>query len=351
MTKPAGDTPAFTDSLPETLPSTPRGPRLAADTVVGRYVIQEPIGEGGMGTVYVARDPELERWVALKVLRPELFEGEAGRDGRNRLVREAHAMARINHPNVVAIYDAGVHGEQVFLATELVEGPNLWTWLRSPRDWREVLGIFLKAGRGLAAAHAAGLVHRDFKPENVLLGKRGDVKVGDLGLAQAVGTEAAPPPPTSLPSAPPSAPINNTGDLPLWPLTQPGRIMGTPGYMAPEQLLGRAGDARTDEFSFCVALFQALYGARPFALPLKPQENNPIAEPPKGTSVPFWLRKILLRGFSMDPEDRYPTIAALLASRGATNELLAEVDAWRAKAFGDRLHLDGEPSKPQISQP
>jgi serine/threonine protein kinase len=206
--------------------------------------VLDRIGAGGMGVVYAAYDPELDRRVALKLLRPDRFGSDAD---RLRLLREAQALARLADPHVVSVYDTGTFGDRVFVAVELVEGETLRQWLgglrAAPRSWREVLARFLPAGRGLAAAHAAGLVHRDFKPENVLLGRDGRVRVADFGLA-----EAAPEPGGKLAALPAE-----------W-----GLVLGTPAYMAPEQLRGIAVDARSDQFSFCVALFEALYG-RPSA--------------------------------------------------------------------------------------
>ena len=286
------------------------GPGLPPGTNVGRYVIEGPLGKGGMGVVYAAHDPELGRTVALKLLRPEALEDREGSDGRSRLVREAHAMAKLSHPNVVAIYDAGVYEDQVFLAVELVDGATVKGWLgETPRSWREILHVFRQAGRGLVAAHAAGLVHRDFKPENVLISRRGEVKVADFGLARAAAAE-----PDRAPSEPAIVPTIDLASDPVLgtPLTQAGLVTGTPAYMAPEQFAGRGSDARTDEFSFCVALYQSLYGELPFASRVRARGPNPIRDAPKGTRVPSWVRRALLRGLSIKPEDRYPTLLELL---------------------------------------
>lgn len=263
--------PTETVSLYEEEIAPPGAPPLGRGAAVGRYVILDPVGAGGMGVVYAAYDPELDRRVALKLLAPERSGGEPG---RLRLLREAQALARLAHPNVVAVHDAGTFGERVFVALELVEGETLGRWLRAePRPWREVLARFLPAGRGLAAAHAAGLVHRDFKPENVLLGTDGRVRVADFGLARALEE----------------------------PEEAPGAAPGTPAYMAPEQRRGMAADARSDQFSFCVALHEALYGERPSA-----------RETPAGTQVPGWLRDVVLRGLKANPEERYPAMDDLL---------------------------------------
>src|SRR5437763_1115036 len=202
---------------------------LDRGATVGRYVVLDRIGAGGMGVVYAAYDPELDRRVAIKLLRPDRFSSEAG---RLRLLREAQALARLTHPNVVAVYDAGTFGDRVFVAMELVEGETLRQWLgEGPRSWREVLDRFLPAGRGLAAAHAAGLVHRDFKPENVLLGRDGRVRVMDFGLARV---EEHAQESTALPMMV-RALTEESVPRPLGPLTQEGRVLGTPNYMSPEQ--------------------------------------------------------------------------------------------------------------------
>jgi tetratricopeptide (TPR) repeat protein len=301
----------------ETVPLHGEGPRPGAPgtaegldrgAAVGRYVVLDRIGAGGMGVVYAAYDPELDRRVALKLLRPDRFSSEAG---RLRLLREAQALARLTHPNVVAVHDAGTFGDRVFVAMELVEGETLRQWLGAgPRSWREVLDRFLPAGRGLAAAHAAGLVHRDFKPENVLLGKDGRVRVVDFGLAKALA-DAAEEPPAEGEAA------EDSGGALVTPLTEWGVVLGTPAYMAPEQLRGIAADARSDQFSFCVALYEALYGERPFAgdgprAIAEAVTRGVVKEAPAGTKVPGWLRAVVLRGLKAGPEERYPTMDGLL---------------------------------------
>lgn len=273
---------------------------LERGTPIGRYVILDRIGGGGMGVVYTAYDPELDRKVALKLLRPDRAAGEAA---RLRLLREAQAIARLSHPHVVAVHDAGTFGDQVFLAMEYVEGTTLSWWLNEERrPWREVVDRFVLAGRGLAAAHAAGLVHRDFKPDNVLLGRDGRVRVADFGLARAVGTDTEEEPASS----------ESVSGL-ASPLTQLGVAVGTPAYMAPEQLRGERADARSDQFSFCVALWEALYGERPFAGEMG---RGPVREAPAGARVPDRLRQALLRGLAIDPAARYPAMEELLDRLG-----------------------------------
>jgi len=264
-------------------------PLLARGAQVSRYVILHLLGQGGMGVVYAGYDPELDRKVALKLLRPDRARGEAA---RLRLLGEAQAIARLSHPNVVAVFDAGSFGDQVFLAMELVPGRTLREWLDAgSRSWREVAALFLGAGRGLAAAHAAGLVHRDFKPENVLLGDDGRVRVVDFGLARPAGIEAAE--------------------------DDPGVIRGTPAYMAPEQLCGGPADARSDQYGFCVALWEALYGVRPGAA-----AGSAAGGQRASRRVPPWLRQALERGLSTDPADRHSSMDALLAVLGRDPWLL-----------------------------
>ncbi len=279
--------------------------------MVGRYVVLERIGAGGMGVVYAAYDPELDRKVALKLLHPERT-GAAAEEHRLRLQREAQAIARLSHPNVVAVFDAGTLDEQVFVAMEFVAGRTLRQWLREEkRSWREIVAVFLAAGRGLAAAHDAGLVHRDFKPDNVLLGGDGRVKVADFGLARPVGE--------ADPGGGEAAVAESPGSRGLLatPLTEWGVAMGTPAYMAPEQLRGERADARSDQFSFCVALWEALYGQKPFAAEglkemLDAKRREEILDPPAGTGVPARLLPVLRRGLAASPEARYPGMAELL---------------------------------------
>jgi tetratricopeptide (TPR) repeat protein len=291
---------------------------LARGVTVGRYVILNLVGSGGMGEVFAAYDPQLDRKVALKLLHETASRGAAARTARERLLREAKAIARLSHPNVVVVHDAGaiddpVHGDRVFLAMEFIEGETLAAWLgAAPRSWREVREVFAAAGEGLAAAHEAGLVHRDFKPQNVMVGRDGSVRVMDFGLASdsSVG-EASDAASLDLAGAA-GIPTSRTVAL-----TGTGVLLGTPLYMAPEQFLARATDARTDQFSFCVALHEALCGERPF-----PSESFPVLfeavvsgrvrEPAQKARVPSFLRKLLLRGLETDPAARHPSMRALL---------------------------------------
>jgi tetratricopeptide (TPR) repeat protein/predicted Ser/Thr protein kinase len=298
-----------------TLPSEGGVGALEQGSTLSRYIVLNKLGGGGMGVVYTAYDPELDRKVAVKLLRPEAAEGHKDPRAQERLLREAQAMARLSHPNVIPVYDVGTLGEQIFIAMELVEGQTLAQWLKeTERSAREVLDVFIQAGKGLAAAHAAGLVHRDFKPENVLIGRDGQVKVLDFGLARAAKELAS-----GAPTLPPEIEARGTSTPRVLAahLTRTGAFLGTPAYMAPEQLLGKTTDTRTDQFSFCVALHEALYGERPFegssveALAQKVTKGE-VKEPPKSTRIPGRVRQILLRGLRPNPHERYPSMEVLL---------------------------------------
>jgi len=285
----------------------------ATPTQIGRYTVLKALGAGGMGIVYAAYDNDLDRKVAIKLLHNDGAATGPETIGHSRLLREAQAMAKISHPNVLQVFEAGTHAGQVFLALELVDGSTLEHWLRAePRDWRGVLGMFLQAGRGLQAAHEVGLIHRDFKPENVLVDRSGRVRVMDFGLARATG---------SIEHVPSASPELHSSSQLLRRLTVTGSVMGTPLYMAPEQHLGGATDPRTDEFAFCVALYEALYGQRPFAGDdLQTLARNVVGgviqEPARERRIPAWLRRAVLRGLAADPEARFPNMTALLAELG-----------------------------------
>jgi tetratricopeptide (TPR) repeat protein/predicted Ser/Thr protein kinase len=280
---------------------------------LGRYVVLSPLGEGGMGVVYSAYDPQLDRRVAVKLMRAEAAGSSGASMGRERLLREAQAIARLAHPNVVAVHDVGTYEGQVFVAMEFVDGVTLRAWLETPRTWREALAMFVQAGRGLGAAHAAGLVHRDFKPDNVLVGRDGRARVLDFGLAFAVARPHDPPPEPGSTPAP-----QRRGSLDT-PLTEAGSLLGTPRYMAPEQFEGHRTDGAGDQFSFCIALFEALYGELPFegddlvSLSVNVRSGKLRALRAK-RAVPNWVRASIARGLRTRPSDRYPTMDALLAA-------------------------------------
>jgi ABC-type branched-subunit amino acid transport system substrate-binding protein len=303
------------------------GPPLARGTMVGRYEILEPVGSGGMGRVYAARDPVLDRRVALKLLHAYAATEEL----ETRLLREAKAMARLSHPEVITVHDAGRFRDQLFIAMEFVEGRTLRQWLAAERrPWREVLDVFLRAGRGLARAHEAGIVHRDFKPDNVLVGDDGRVRVTDFGLARAVLAADAPRPaapasPVPTPMPTPLPPSRRTADVSpmaetLEPtLTRTGAMLGTPAYMAPEQHVGAPADERSDVYAFCLSLYEGLYGERPFGgsnivLLFSDKQQGRVRTPKDDRGVPLRLRRALLVGLRPDPGARYASMSELLAA-------------------------------------
>ena len=283
---------------------------LELGSKVGRYILMDRLGRGGMGVVMAAYDPHLRRKVALKLLRPDA--GNAAHEGR--LLSEARAMAQLSHPNVVHVYDAAVDGGQLYIAMEQVDGTTLARWLRERRrPWTEVLAHFLAAGRGLAAAHAAGIVHRDFKPSNVLLSTDGRVLVTDFGLARAAliepdGEQAATT--TAAAAGRPARAFR----------TVTGTLLGTPAYMAPEQFPGGSPDARSDQFAFCVALYEALYRVHPFAATLEtgaPSVLGELPARPPDAEVPRPIFAILTRGMAREPAARHQDMSVLLGELGA----------------------------------
>ena len=299
------DAPALDSAGPEArrgLAAPPAG-GLPPGARVGRYIVEGPLGGGGMGLVYVARDPELGRRIAIKVLHA----GAGGSDTSGpsvRLLREAQALAKLQHPNVVAVHDVGRTENGVFIAMELVAGPTLRAWLARPRRRREVLEAFAQAGRGLVAAHRLGIVHRDFKPENVLVGDDGRVRVADFGLAR--------------PGDAPEPALAPTPSPAVGALTRTGAVMGTPAYMSPEQHLGLPTDARSDQFSFAAALFEALAGQRPFegdslaALAASVTRGQARALPKR--CAPAHVRRAILHALAADPAARFASMEALLSA-------------------------------------
>jgi len=309
----------------ETLPAAapPSGP----PGKLGRFEILRAIGAGATGTVYAAYDAELDRKVAIKLVRHGAEEGDGSTP--RRVQREAKAMARLAHPNVIHVYEVGTYEGAVFIAMELVDGGTLRGALaRGPLGWRRVLDLFLEAGRGLAAAHAIGLVHRDFKPDNVLIGSDGRVRVADFGLARAV-TDVAPP---SRGSPARASALATT-------MTVSGVLLGTPAYMSPEQMRGERADARADVFSFAVALYEGLYGERPFAGATfadlqEAVEREHVRPAPQGADVPVWLRARVLRGLRAGPADRYASMAEFLEALEAPETLpAARPRTWRRGAW------------------
>lgn len=265
---------------------------------IGRYRVLRPIGTGAMGIVYAAVDAELQRTVAIKVLRYEY--GDPGRL-EARLVGEARTLARLAHPNVVAAFEVGRSDGDVFIAMEFVDGETLASWLARARTTREIVAAFLQAGAGLAAAHAAGVVHRDVKPDNILVGRDGRVRVTDFGLASGAGHD--------LES------VAFAGGSPI-ERTHAGALYGTPAYMAPEQLAGRPATPRSDQFAFAVALWEALHGERPFGGKTRDELIAAMASRPRTAGsrrVPARLRAALERALRRDPDERWPDLSALLA--------------------------------------
>ncbi|MBL4685758.1 MAG: tetratricopeptide repeat protein [Nannocystaceae bacterium] len=267
-------------------------------TNVGRFSLLEPIGRGGMGRVFSAYDPKLDRKVAVKVLRSD--RGAGG----TRLLREARALAKLSHPNVVTVYEVGEIGEQgeVFIAMEFLAGGTLRDWFdggASPRPWQDVISMFVDVGRGLVAAHHARLVHRDFKPDNVLIGSDGRPRVADFGLARLT-TPAAP------------VQLKPTGGSSAKPQSIAGpfsHFSGTPDYVSPEQARGDSVDARSDQYSFCVSLFEALFGVRPSG-----GDTLGVPDSARARAVPVAVIQAVRRGLSVDPNDRFGGLEGLLAA-------------------------------------
>jgi tetratricopeptide (TPR) repeat protein len=310
----------------------------AKPVTFSRYVLLGQLGEGGAGLVFRAYDPELDRKVAIKLLQASASGQAEETEGRARLRREAQAMAKLSHPNIISVFDVGTYDEAelgassdgsadldipprgVFVVMELLEGPDLHTWLgQAQRTWREVLSVFLAAARGLAAAHTTGLIHRDFKPENVIVADDGRVRVLDFGLAGVLGEPVT----AKMVTQPRS---RESGETPTFdalttPLTRHGTVMGTPAYMSPEQHRGETTDARTDQYSFCVALYEALHGEPPFrgstteALAEAKREGE-LAPVPSGSTVPGWLQQVVVRGLHSDPQARWPSMDALVVALG-----------------------------------
>jgi|JI10StandDraft_1071094.scaffolds.fasta_scaffold186054_2 serine/threonine protein kinase len=280
---------------------------------IGRFTLLRELGRGGMGIVYAAYDETLDRRVALKLLY-ELNTGD--RHAQTRLLREAQAMARLNHPNIATVYEAGTHEGRIYLAMEFVQGRPLDVWLHEkPRSWQEVVDVFVQAAHGLQAAHAAGLVHRDFKPANAMLGDDGRVRVLDFGLACGAPSknlhEAL-----SLNTLRDREPSDGTDrmavatTLATASITLAGTIVGTPAYMSPEQFCGEDVDARADQFALCVSLYEALHGRLPYGHTLKELSERLVAgrRAPIDQTLPEWLIGALERGLAVDPSRRFESL-------------------------------------------
>jgi len=329
-----GDDPAnagVAETLPGQLSSGAVAGPVPVGTHIGRYVVGPVLGIGGMGVVHEAEDRELGRKVAIKLLRP----GAASAEGQARLRREAQAMARLSEPNVVAVHDVGEHEGRVFVAIDLIDGVNLRRWLgERKRRVHEIVAVLAGAGRGLAAAHAAGVVHRDVKPDNVLVRRDGRALMTDFGLARAADS--------GEPAPPGAARADGV-------TTDSDSILGTPAYMSPEQLAGDTIDARSDQYSFCATLYEALYGERPFGGKTLDELREAVTAgrlrpPPPGTRVPASLREVVARGLSVRPGDRYPSMEHLLAALGRDRtrvpRAIATLAASLALAAGVGLFAD-----------
>ena len=338
---------------------------LTRGETIGRYIVLECLGVGGMGVIYSAWDPRLDRKLAIKIVRDR--HGKLGSTrGRARLLREGQALARLRHPNVISVHDVGTHDGRVFVAMEFVEGETLQRWLlRSPRPpLEQVIDVFLQVGRGLAAAHRAGLVHRDVKPENMMLGDDGRVLVLDFGIAREGlleldddaedPTEAAPSPgdeptvepePAPEPEPEPDEPLPEPGvplhihedHTPLAQLTRAGAVVGTPAYMSPEQHRGLALDARADQFSFCVAMWEALNGDKPYGEggreKLLARMRTGQLRPFRNRDVPRRIAKALRRGLAWSPRDRFESMEALLEALNPRGRVV-ERQVWSSLALG-----------------
>ncbi len=351
MANKGASTPDLEDTFVE--PGSATGPAASASVPasapesIGHFVILRPLGQGGMGEVFSAYDERLDRKVAVKLLRSR---PGGGRDehANQRLIREAQALARLSHPNVVQVYEAGEHGGRVYVAMEFIQGVTLRRWVERARregaaDWRRILARCCDAGRGLAAAHAVGMIHRDFKPENIMVADDGRVRVLDFGLVRTAGD--APDEPARLDGPQPAgASERSRGDAGAsrargellftdtsidslmvsgasleQPLTEHGAILGTPAYMSPEQHRGESLDARSDQFSFCVVVYEALLGARPFFGRSRDELREAVLSGRPSTQLvkykaPDRVIQLLLRGMAPSPEDRWPSMDALLSA-------------------------------------
>ena len=305
-------------------------PELAPGATVGKYRLDRVLGAGGMGVVWAAFDPDLERPVAIKVLRAI----DSGATLRTRLLREARAMARLKHPNILTVYEVGTDRNRDYIAMELIDGADLDAWLKTKPPRADIVAALLAAGRGLAAAHDAGLIHRDLKPHNLLRGRDGSVYVTDFGLARGQlddGVEVVQAPGERLATA---RPLDSVLDSPL---TQTGVMIGTPAYMAPEQFAGRAPDPRSDQFAFCVTAWEALTGARPFAgKNLDELRAAGLAGVTGDGGLPPRVRHVLVRGLAVDPAQRWPELRVLLRELEAS---FAPADGGSQKPAGSRRRV------------
>jgi hypothetical protein len=278
---------------------------------LGRYEIGALVGAGGMGEVYRARDPELEREVAIKVLPAELAEDPTR---LRRFEREAKSIARLDHPNLLAIYDVGRHDGTLYLVCELLEGQTLGDRLASASiTVPEALDYGVQVARGLAAAHEAGVIHRDLKPANLFLTADGRVKILDFGLAKEV------------------APSDGEDTARLTTVSEEGTLLGTVGYMAPEQVAGQRVDRRADQFALGIVLYEMLSGRSPFQRQTTPETLTAILrETPEPLAqiaprVPAPLRWVVERCLARDPEDRYDSTNDLAKALETVRQRVSEI--------------------------
>lgn len=325
-TKNTKNSPTRTAPDRDTTPPSLNPPLTPGTRIENRYLVLELIGMGGMGRVYAAYDLELDRKVALKLLRHQHA------DAHERMAREAKALAKLTHPNVIVVYDIGTAFDETFMAMEYVEGRTLRQWLAEEKpNVQRILDIYLEAARGLSAAHAAGLVHRDFKPDNVLIGKDGRARVTDFGLAR----------PFQLPSEDSGERIS----VDAAPSKADTQLEGTPLYIAPERFAGQPSDARSDQFAFGVALYEALFGEYPFEfkslldLP-KALAAGRTRPSPRGSRVPRRVRAALLKALLPDPAARYPSVDVLSAALRSA-ERRTKVIRWALPAFVLTLGIAG----------
>jgi tetratricopeptide (TPR) repeat protein len=306
-----------TEVYPSDDPAAASTSALGIGATIGRYRIERILGSGASGVVLAAFDDELGRRVAIKFLVREYAES------RGRLIREAKAMAQLSHPNVVTVYEVLRLSDRTGIVMALVEGQTLAAWQAArPRTWRELIDVYVQAARGLAAAHRAGLVHRDFKPTNVLIDREAVVRVTDFGLVRAAGNAGGG-------DGGPAAPIAPSAD----DLTRTGAVMGTPAFMAPEQHRGETVDARSDQWSFACALHGAVYGQRPFAGESYATLSasviaGELRPEPEATAVPARIRAAIRRGLSTRPSDRFPSMDAMIEA------LAPRARRWPAVAAG-----------------
>ncbi|MEM7156485.1 MAG: tetratricopeptide repeat-containing serine/threonine-protein kinase [Myxococcota bacterium] len=299
---------------PDTELTSPGGPaaNVRPGDSVGRYVVLSRLGAGAMGVVFAAYDPQLDRKVALKLVHPAvaMMASSNSSEPTGRLLREAQALAKLSHPNIVGVHDVGTMDDRVWIAMEFVDGQTLGDWAATEtRRWPEILAVITAAGQGLAAAHEAGLLHRDFKPDNVMVGTDGRVRVMDFGLARVHQDEEVEPP----------KPLSDSSALKLQ-MTQEGALIGTPAYMSPEQFGTDPATTASDQFALCVTLWELLYGQRPFkgSSMVELMANviggkmTPVPNTSEIRAIPMWLERACRRGLSSSPTDRFASVEALL---------------------------------------